>query len=127
MALPSLVVFGPQTIWPSAEYLSQIRYLLLNEPCLSIFLSAIRDLPNLWTALVETNPRLSCVPGVQVLNDLKRWVDTGDMFSYASDIPPNVLSTPLTVIIHIVQYLDYTRHNVSHVCILESVKDGGIQ
>src|SRR5205814_10468875 len=27
----------------------------------------------------------------------------------------------------IVQYLDYTRHNVSHVCILESVKDGGIQ
>jgi hypothetical protein len=129
MAFPSLVIFGPQTTWPSAEYLSQIRHVLLNEPCLSVFLDAVRDLPNLWPTLVEANPGLNRVPGGQLLNDIKRWVDKGD-FSHVSESPPNVLSTPLTIIVHVVQYLHYVRNigpGTSHAHILDSINTGGVQ
>ena len=59
VVLPSLVVFGPQTIWPDAEYFSRLIFILFNS--LVIFLSAI---PSPWSTLVEVIPQLHQVPGL---------------------------------------------------------------
>ncbi|KAI9844533.1 MAG: Type I Iterative PKS [Sclerophora amabilis] len=129
MGFPSLVVFGPQTIWPSPEYLSQLRSILLYEPRLSTFLAAVKELPELWPTLTEVEPRLNDVPGAQSLEAIKRWIQQGD-FSYTTESPPNVLSTPLTIIIQIVQYLQHLGNvdpNVSHAHVLDSIKSGGAQ
>jgi hypothetical protein len=130
MALPSLVVLGPQTPSPSAEHLSQLRQVLLNDHRLRTFLAAIKDLPDLWPILVEANPALTQVPGLQLLKGIKRWIDHGDFPTQTSETLPNVLSTPLTVIIQIVEYFNYLKHlgpGISHAQILDSVQNGGFQ
>lgn len=130
MPLPSLVVFGPQTPCPSIEYISQLRYFLLNNHYLADFLAAIRDLPNIWPSLVEASPSLAQVPGLDSLKDFKRWIDQGDLPVSSSEILPNVLSTPLTVIIHIIEYFNYLEQvgpGTSHAQVLDRVQNGGIQ
>lgn len=130
MELPSLVVLGPQTPSPSAEHLSQLRLVLLKDRRLAIFLAAIKDLPSLWPVLVEANPSLTQVPGLQLLEGIKRWIDQGDFPAQHSETLPNVLSTPLTVILQIVEYFNYLDHlgpAVSHAQILDNVQNGGIQ
>ena len=130
MPLPSLVVFGPQTPWPSKEYFSQLRSFLLNSRHLVDFLAAIKTLPDVWPSLVEANPSLSQIPGLRLLEDIKSWIDQDDFPVQTSEALPNVLSTPLTIIIHIVEYFNYLEHHetgMSHSQILDSVQDGGIQ
>lgn len=130
MAPPSLLVLGPQTPLPSAEYLSRIRSGLLNDARLANFLAAIKALPSLWPTLAEANPSLSQVPGAQLLEDIKRWVEQGDFPAQTVEALPNVQSTPLTVIIQIVEYFNYISHaepGLSHAKVLESVRAGGIQ
>jgi len=130
MALPSMVVLGPQTPLPSAEYLVQLRSALLGDRRLATFRAAVKDLPNLWPTLVTADPRLKPVPGLQLLEDIKKWIEHGDHASWTSEILPNIISTPLTVMIHIVEYFIYLEHigpSVSHSKVLESVQSGGIQ
>ena len=130
ISLPSLIVFGPQTPLPSAEYLSQMRSVLLNDRRLATFLAAIKDLPNLWPSLVGADASLVPVPGSQLLEGFRKWIDQGGFPTQRSDTLPNILSTPLTIIIHIVEYFNYLKHlvpSVSHSQILEGVQAGGIQ
>ena len=130
MALPSLVVLGPQTPLPSAEHLSHLRQVLLNDRRLATFVTAIKDLPSLWPILVEAIPSLSQVPGLQLLEGIKRWIDQGEFPAQASETLPNIISTPLTVIMQIVEYFNYLEllgPGVSHAKILDDVHNGGIQ
>lgn len=129
MALPSLIVFGSQTEWPSKQVLVQLRESLLNDPSLSTFLTAIKELPHLWEDLLKSNPSLKRVPGLESVNDILGWIDRGE-FAWASEMPPNVLSTPFTIIIHIVQYFKFLKENkgyTTHADIIENVKYAGIQ
>jgi hypothetical protein len=131
MVLPSLVVFGPQTTnWPSSEYLSQLRASLLNDPCLSTFLEAIRQLPDLWAILVEHHPSLCAVPGAQAIESIQQWINSGDLLWWPES-HPNVLFTPLTIIIQLVQYFCYLQNDenegVTHALVLENAKSGGVQ
>lgn len=131
MVLPSLVVFGPQTTnWPPSEYLSQIRASLQNEPRLSTFIEAIKQLPDLWTILVEYHPSLCAVPGAQAIQSIQQWISSGELSWWPGSLP-NVLFTPLTVIIQLVQYFCYLEndenHGVTHALVLESAKSGGVQ
>ena len=128
-SLPSLVVFGSQTTWPSSQQLVQLRAVLLTEPRLVTFLTAIRGLSGLWETLVEFDARLKLVPGLDSLDAVQQWIHDGVLVS-SRKIPPNVLSTPLTVIIHIVQYFYYLKSNncgATHPLILENAKFGGVQ
>ena len=130
MPLPSLVVFGPQPPCPSIEYLSRLRLSLLHNRRLATFLAAIKSLPNLWSILVEANPSLTQVPGLRLLEDIKRWIEHGNFPLQTSETLPNVLLTPLTIIVHIVEYFSYLEYldpGTSHSQVLDSVRDGGIQ
>ena len=128
MVGPSLVVFGSQTVWPSPQYSAQLRETLLLEPSLHAFLTAIRTLPNVWESLIQSDPSLEAVPGTDSLARLKNWLDHGDFPAQPGSLP-NVLCTPLTIIIHVVQYMHYVcdAKNPSHSQILESAKLGGVQ
>lgn len=129
MTLPSLIVFGPQTTWPSSDYLFQLRGALLLEPRLAALLSTIKELPQLWQTLVEKDSRLISVPGIASLKDLQEWIDHGVTPS-SDTISRNVLTMPFTILIHLVQYfhfLDAEVGGVSQSQVLDGVQMGGIQ
>ena len=127
--LPKIVIFGPQSSLPDPEKLSRLRLVTIGEPEL---VAAIRDLPNLWRALVQSLPELHQVPGLRLLQELKAWIDHGRPLS-PSQAFPNVLLTPLDVIADIANYLYGLRaspadQDNSHAAILDSVRDyGGFQ
>jgi hypothetical protein len=118
LPLPSLIVFGPSTSWPSTDFLRHIRHTLLHEQKLSGFTEAIRGLPQTWLSLVDAEPTLSNTPGLKYLESLSSWLQTGCLLpsvgsqgtsttDQGDSIPPNTLLSPLTVIIHIVQYFEF--------------------
>jgi len=129
MISPQLVVFGPQTPWPNADYAFQLRSTLLSHPRLRGLLSAIKGLPELWKDLVIRDARLRNIAGDEALRKLINWIDEGELEPSVST-PPNIFSMPLTVIIHLTQlfhYLDNNSQGVSHQQLLESTRLGGIQ
>ena len=127
MISPSLVVCGPQAGWPTRQELFNLKAFLLSEPRLRPFLTAIRELPKLWPSLTAKVPELRTTNGSELLGLLAQWVLDQDCFQRDRD-PPNILSTPLTVIIQVVQYFQYLRSiGSSHADVLDNVRFGSIQ
>lgn len=129
MSQPSLFVFGPQTTWPTSEYLLQLRDTLLLEPRLKELLSSIKELPQLWNHLIQQDPRLSSVQGAKHLQSIQEWIDQGT-FTLTTTVSPNIISMPFTIIIHLVQYFHYLENNpqgLTHAQLLEGAQAGGIQ
>ncbi|KAK0726776.1 hypothetical protein B0T26DRAFT_763988 [Lasiosphaeria miniovina] len=127
MTSPSLVIFGPQSSTPSADKLVQLRSALHANPRLGDFASAVLDLGSAWGELVSSDPALGRVPGQQLLGSLAAWFSKAN----TSAEPPadfsrlNILHTPLTVIIHVVDYFDYLHTTgLSHAQLLDSATHG---
>lgn len=127
--VPSLLLCGPQTNLPSAKYLGRIRQSLLSQARLRDFLAAIDDLPRIWGLLLEHQPQLSSVPGLECIDAIRKWLSEGVPLN-----PPrealNVFYTPLTVVFQIVEYMTYVERNregITHSSILEAAKSAGIQ
>ena len=127
MIPPSLIVCGPQAGWPTREELFNIRAFLLSEVQLQPFLAAIRELPRIWPSLTAKVPELRTTKGFELLGILAQWIHHEDYFQRDLN-PPNILSTPLTVIIQVVQYFQYLRSlGSTHADVLDNVQSGGIQ
>ncbi|EPE28832.1 Thiolase-like protein [Glarea lozoyensis ATCC 20868] len=127
--LPSLLVFGPQTEFPSEQVLHDLRQELLSSPRLSVLLKAIDDLPQFWQSLVDFDPSLRQIPGNEHLGQLKQWVKVGGQFPHHESNAPNHYALAVTVLLQITQYSRYLDKlgKDSHRKVLEGVKDGGIQ
>lgn len=129
MVLPALVVFGPQTSWPTTGILSIVRLHLLKAPCLEEVRDAVVGLPELWKSLCSSDSTLQDLPGERWSATLKRWLhDDSPMWS--GDVAPNSLATPLTIIIHTVQLineLESTITNGSLDDLLKSLEVAGVQ
>ncbi|KAJ5802121.1 uncharacterized protein N7503_004571 [Penicillium pulvis] len=106
MEKPALVIFGPQTSWPSYSYAERLRRDLVDEPSLAPFADAIRQLPELWPSLVEIEHRLGQTEGKKTLEQLQNWIETGSLprRNGQDDILPNGFATPFTVIAHAIDY-----------------------
>ena len=127
---PSLVVFGPQTSHPTADQLECIRSTLLNNAHLQSFAAAIEDLDSFWGSLITADQNLARLPGSDALRTLRTWLDQGAFPPKSSKPLSNTVLTPLTVIIHVVEYLDSLEDQAlgcSHTEVLKSVADAGIQ
>ena len=98
-----VLLFGSQALTLDEEFTNQLRSLLLNEPGFQWALDAIVDLRGYWDDLCKAVPNLRHIPGAQLLEDLKLWIETGK-FKEASFPLPNILLTPLVVITHLTQY-----------------------
>ncbi|RLL95504.1 hypothetical protein CFD26_101654 [Aspergillus turcosus] len=130
-ALPSTVVCGSQTPVPSSDCLQRIQS-NLKDPKLKELAKAVDDLPQFWSHLVEVKPVLSQVND-EPLKKLTDWA-SGECFLEIPEGLPNILLAPLTVIIHLVQYLRFV-HSLDaddfqedrHRCILQSTERGGFQ
>jgi hypothetical protein len=131
-ALPSTVVCGSQTPPPSSDCLQRIQS-NLKDPKLKELVKAVDDLPQFWSHLVEVKPALSRVND-EPLRRLKDWA-SGDGILEIPEGLPNILLAPLTVIIHLVQYLQFV-HSLDaddsqgedrHRRILQSTCKGGFQ
>lgn len=127
--LPSAVVCGSQTIPPSQDILSRLRFHLTQDPDLEALAEAVYELPNLLSRLVEDNSLLTRIPS-ELPASLKHWISNSEFVLNIPATLPNVLLAPLTVIIHVVQYVQYLKQFVaddSHAHIRESVRHGGFQ
>jgi len=131
MAQPSLLLFGPQTSLPSSEQFEKLRLSFRREPLLQKFYEAVQDLPNFWQLLTKSDPSLEAIPGLEAIQAITEWLETGD-FRPTSNLS-NVLRTPLTVIIHIIQYFQHLTilpncsSSSKHDNILKNCKSAGIQ
>ena len=128
--IPSLLVFGPLTEFPSQDTLAELRQELIRNPRLSGFQNAVNNLPKFWQTLTDSDPGLRCVPGAEYLEDLRGWVVDGGLFPHHLGQIPNVYALPVTVIVQIIQYFRYlswlgVEH--AHDLVLEGVQSGGIQ
>ena len=126
---PSLLVFGSQTILPSRQYLSQLRAFILLDRRLYPILTTIRQLSSLWEALVTFDARLRQAPIGTNLYALQLWIEKGEPIE-STGVLPSVIATPLTVIVHLVQYLHYLDSNdvsATHSTLLESLQLAGVQ
>lgn len=124
-----LLVFGPQTTGPTTDYLSQLRSMLLRSSQLRAFVGAINRLPELWNDLVAHDPRLQSISGSGILQQLVAWL-ADDVFRGDMKTMPNVLAMPLTVIIHVVQWLHFLENNPNRAefsQLLEGARAGGVQ
>lgn len=127
---PSLLVFGPQTEFPSQEVLSDLRQELVQAPQLSTFQSAVKNLPTFWQTLTNSDPNLSRVPGAEYLGDLRRWIEDGGPFPHHLDKLPNIYALPVTVVLQIAQYsryLSWLGVDDAHRLVLKGLQSGGVQ
>lgn len=128
--IPSLLVFGPQTDLPSQEILAELRQELIENPRLSSLRDAVKNLPGFWQTLIDFDPSLSHVPGLNYLGDLQRWIVDGGAFPHHLSNLPNVYALPVTVILQITQYvryLDRLGEKDPHRLVLKGLQAGGIQ
>lgn len=109
---PHLLVFGSQTPLPSADKLASLRSTLLNEPDLQGLAAAVAELPVVWHDLVLHDSDLQAVPGDDLLSCFSAWINEGAF--RPTSIPgteniANLLLTPLTVILHLVDYFSFLK------------------
>lgn len=126
---PSLLVFGSQFTRPSKQYLAHLRALLLIDPRLSPLLAAIEELSALRQKLAKFDERLEEVLGRGETDPIQQWIK-GEDLRLTSDRSSNVLITPLTVLVHMVQYLQYLKSNeatTTHQNLMTNVQIGGAQ
>nr|APX43976.1 polyketide synthase [Pestalotiopsis microspora] len=127
--LPSLLVFGPQTEFPSDEAISNLRQELVTKPHLQELKEAIITLPEFWQRLVDSHAALRSVPGQKYLGQLQHWIQNGGALTYETQEAPNHYVLPVTVLSQIVQYTCYLDQlgNNPHGKVLQSIQSGGIQ
>ena len=127
---PSLLVFGPQTEFPSQEILEDLRQELTTDPLLFSLQDAVKDLPRFWQSLIDYDPSLSQVPGAKYLGDLRQWIVNGGTFPHHSGDTPNVYALPVTLLLQIAQYvryLNWLEENNPHSLLLDGLQVGGVQ
>lgn len=129
-ALPSLLIFGPQTELPSQDVLADLRRELLHNPSLSGLAAAVKDLPRFWHTLTDFDSDLRQVPGESYLGAFQHWISHGGAFPHHGAGNPNVYALPVTVVLQIIQYIQYTSTlglDEPHRHVLDGLRDGGAQ
>nr|BCP96883.1 non-reducing polyketide synthase [Penicillium shearii] len=129
LPLPSAIVCGPQTNLPSQRNLDWLRSYLTQRPDVEHLLQAVLELPDLLSALQEHDHDLRLIPASS-LKDLREWCLDHSIILQIPETLPNVLLAPLTVLIHIIQYLEYCDHLSSedvHARVRQSIRNGGFQ
>jgi hypothetical protein len=127
--LPLLVFCGPQTTPSLADILETIRLYLLHDPDLTPLTKAVVDLVDHWPQEEDgSTPFNSRVK--DSLRRLRCWVTDSEFCFPGWQDAPNALLAPLTVILHIAQYVLYIRSlgiQDGHRQVLQSVSRGGVQ
>lgn len=96
-----ILLFGSQTLFPKQESFSELRETLLQNSAFKWILDVISELQGpSGKAAADAFPHLGFAPGAKLLDE---WVKSGQLPSPL----PNSALTPLVVIGHLVQYIQY--------------------
>src|SRR5467141_805181 len=98
-----VLLFGPQALAFDNDAAGQLRAMLLNAPGFDWVLKAISELPTHWDEVSRAIPTLQPFPGMKLLDDFNNWLKTGQ-FKEATFPLPNIILTPLVIIMHLTQY-----------------------
>lgn len=122
----SAVIFSPQNSCPSSSYLAHVRSRLLGDG----FIDALRETITLgllktWDSFASSQQDTTYLKHArQRIQNLSNWLETGESEAVQEDTS-GLITLPLLVTIHTVQYLDFLRHaSISHSQFLESLKNG---
>lgn len=130
MPLPSLVAFGALAPWPAPDRLDQIRRAARHHNSLKYIVKAVQELPLLWETLLKNDASLHSIAGEAAAEQLSKWISS-PWTAPIADNKGNVTRMPLTIIAHIVQYINYLNQpnkHISHQSIKNNVAtSGGIQ
>lgn len=97
------LVFGPQCLAFDRTAADDLRAQLLEDESMSWGLQSLQGLASHWDTLQSSIPGLNDSRGKEALGELNNWLNTGEFG--AVDFPlPNILLTPLVVILHLAQY-----------------------
>ncbi|KAJ5212810.1 uncharacterized protein N7498_004456 [Penicillium cinerascens] len=100
----TLLLFGPQIPRLIPSQMLKLRATILRDRVnLGFLYRIVHSLPSLWDSIHQTCPALRQLPGSQKLNQLVHFLDTGEILGM--ETPNNILLVPLTVLAHMVEYL----------------------
>ncbi|KAK5136316.1 hypothetical protein LTR08_003689 [Meristemomyces frigidus] len=105
----TLLVFDAQLICLTGKTLQKLRSSLLSTANCAWIIDVVAGLPNFWKTTSATIPKLQDDKVSILLEDLHAWVRHGS-FTQASLPFPNVLLTPITVIVQLVQFVNYLNN-----------------
>ncbi|OAR02343.1 hypothetical protein LLEC1_04192 [Akanthomyces lecanii] len=128
--LPSLVVFGPLTAWPSVEDLHRLRAELSHRTLLAPIHETIRNLDTLWSEMCQIESELDTLPGQRAARQLSEFFDGNSSDGLIREESRNMITVPLTVIAHITQYMSFLEGNgqpIDHGAVLGSANFVGVQ
>ena len=105
----TVLLFGPQALSFDADSFRRLRASVSSSASQQWVLDTIEELPGYWDTLCNEFPKLLTVPGAKLLQDLRDWFKTGVMGQQASLHLPNILLSPLVVIVQLTQYAEYLQ------------------
>lgn len=101
---PKVFLFGPQALGFDTKLFATLHSHLYGRWALD----ALSDLPDAWESLVKQVPKLQHVEGERLLRELHRALQTGSLPDSLFPLP-NILLSPLVVIVQLTQYLAFVR------------------
>lgn len=107
-----VLLFGSQALAVDSKFLEKFST-QLNEQNHRWALDAVSSLPEIWPDVVKSNPKLEYAEGEKLLKELDIALRTGSISESLFPLP-NVILSPLTVIIHLVQYSALLRAWLPH-------------
>ncbi|KAI0890811.1 hypothetical protein F4806DRAFT_501676 [Annulohypoxylon nitens] len=112
----AVLIFGSQPLDFTHETASELRAAVLKNPALEWVPEVLAELQHRWDIVTNDMPELRAFPGGELLCDLDDWLRTGSFPRGLAAFPlPNILLTPLIVITHLLQYLNFkSSGNMEH-------------
>ncbi|KAI0117598.1 hypothetical protein F4776DRAFT_673079 [Hypoxylon sp. NC0597] len=107
----TVILFGPQILSFKEESLEELRTTLSNGTSLHWILETVEDLPRCWNTITQNFPKLSALPGENLLADLNDWLKNGRYKTQGDFNLPNLVLTPLVVITQLAQYWRFLKLN----------------
>ncbi|KAG2419399.1 hypothetical protein HFD88_004195 [Aspergillus terreus] len=103
---PKVLIFGSQALGFDSHAADHLRTALLQTPECAWLLDSLAELRTYWADAVAVIPALQDFPGAECLEDLSTWLRTG-AFTKSTFPLPNTILTPLVVVYHLIQYLQF--------------------
>ena len=101
-----LLVFGPQPLSHDAANFRSVHKSLKQASNSSWIFHTIKDLSTVWHSFLEEFPKYSTTQTSQGLAALEKWSENGTLPDTYNHLP-NIVLSPLLVIIHLWEYLQY--------------------
>lgn len=114
-----VLLFGSQALTVKSKFLQEFST-RLRELNNGWALDAVSSLPEIWLDVVKNNPKLKNVEGEKLLKQLDTAMRTGSIPESLLPLP-NVILTPLTVIIYLIQYSAHLKAWLRHLSDSEEI------